>query len=322
MPTIRQPPPGQTHVHGVILNQKATNNCLPPSISQSTPVSISSISPESSSDLDTGHGDTIDETIKHVKHTINQTLLTSSITNATANKASNGLHDNMPDLQPTQDISPHSIHMQTNAKSTSIKQTHSIIDNIKPPVTTFKKTKNIIMNIDALSYSTTLHNKIKQSINLNGLCKYDTLHKAYLFEYSNKPVNCFYILVFLKQSACYTITLDTHQCYRINTNEITDNHNIVLCNDPTLNMVPLSTAELSESNTFEAIARLIPSENQRDLPNSNQTQATLNTLILTNNNICNTSQNSMAQSHDQCTIILQIFSMITQELKLIKNFTN
>ena len=89
MPPIRQPSAGPTHVHGAIQNPKATNNCLPPLISQNTPTSISSISPQSTSDLDTDHGDMIDKTIKHVTHTINQTLLTSNISNATDNKASN-----------------------------------------------------------------------------------------------------------------------------------------------------------------------------------------------------------------------------------------
>ena len=128
-------------------------------------------------------------------------------------------------------------------------------------VTTFKQTKEIIMDIDALSHSTTLCNKILQALNLNGLCRYDNLCKAYLFKYSNKTVNCSYIPVFLKQSACYAITPDTHQWYRLNTTEITDNHNITLCNDPTINMVPLPTSEPSESNAFETIARLTLSQN-------------------------------------------------------------
>ena len=117
-----------------------------------------------------------------------------------------------------------------------------------PPITMLEQTKQIIMDIDALSHSTTLCNKIIQLLNLNGLCKYDNLCKAYLFEYLNNPVNCFYILALLKQSACYTVTPDTHQWYRVNTNEITDNHNIILCNDPTINMLLLPTAEPSESN--------------------------------------------------------------------------
>ena len=75
---IRQPSPCPTHVHGATQNTKATINYLPQPVSQSTQASISSISPQSSSDLDTDHGDMIDETIKQVRHTINQTLLTSN----------------------------------------------------------------------------------------------------------------------------------------------------------------------------------------------------------------------------------------------------
>ena len=69
MPPIRQPPPSPTCVYGAILDPEATDSCLPPAISQSTPASISSISPRSRLNLDTDHGDMIDETIKHITHT-------------------------------------------------------------------------------------------------------------------------------------------------------------------------------------------------------------------------------------------------------------
>ena len=70
---IRQPSPGPNNVHRTIQNPKATNNCLPSPIYQSTPSSISFFLPQSSLDLDTDHGDMIDEIIKHVMQTINQT---------------------------------------------------------------------------------------------------------------------------------------------------------------------------------------------------------------------------------------------------------
>ena len=120
---------------------------------------------------------------------------------------------------------------------------------------------------------------------LRGRSANENLHKAYVFEDSNKQVNCSYIRVFLKQSACYTVTPDTHQWYRINKNEITDNHNIAICNDTTINLVPLPSAEPLEFNVFEIIVRLSCSQNQRDLPNDIQTQAISNTSIPTNNNI-------------------------------------
>ena len=70
MPPIKQPSPGPTHVHGTIKNPKATNNSLSPPISQNTPTSIISTSPQSSLDLDTDHGDMTDET-KSRSHTHN-----------------------------------------------------------------------------------------------------------------------------------------------------------------------------------------------------------------------------------------------------------
>ena len=53
-----------------------------------------------------------------------------------------------------------------------------------------------------------------------------------------------------------TITPDTQQWYRVNVYEITDNHKIALCNDPTVHMVPLPSAEPSEVNAVETIQRL------------------------------------------------------------------
>ena len=152
------------------------------------------------------------------------------------------------------------------------------------------------------------------------LCASMTIYAKHIFlEDSNKPIKCSCILVFLKQSACYTVNPDIHQWYMINTNKITDNHKIAICNDTTINMVPLPPAEPSEFNTFERIVRLSLPQNQRDLPNSTQTQAIPYTSIITDDNIGNTPKNNMIQSHNQSTIILQQFSMITKELI---NFTN
>ena len=175
------------------------------------------------------------------------------------------------------------------------------------------------MDIDTLSHSTTLCKKIIQSLNINSLCKYDNLHKAYLLEYSNKPINSSYILVFLKQLACYTVTPDTHYWYRINNNGVTDNHNIAIFNDTTINMVPLPPAEPSEFNAFETVVRLSLSQNQRDLPNDIQTQAIPSTSITTDNDKGNIPQNNTTQSCNQSTVIVQLFSIITEELK---NSTN
>ena len=54
------------------------------------------------------------------------------------------------------------------------------------------------------------------------------------------------------------VTPVNHQWYRINTNKITDNHNIAICNDTTINMVLLPPAEQLEFNTLKTIARLSP----------------------------------------------------------------
>ena len=95
-------------------------------------------------------------------------------------------------------------------------------------------------------------------------CACISTHQAYLFENSSKIVNCSCILVFLKQSTCYAITPDTHQWNRINTNEVTDNHKVALCNDMTVHMIPLPPAELCEINAYTTIARLTFSQAQNE----------------------------------------------------------
>ena len=52
-----------------------------------------------------------------------------------------------------------------------------------------KQAKQIIMNIDTLSHSPTLQNKLLQELNLHGLCKYNSMQQASLYENSNKIVN-------------------------------------------------------------------------------------------------------------------------------------
>ena len=79
MPHIRQPSPGPISVQSINYNPTPTNKSLPPPIHQSILEAISSISAQSSSELDTAQGDVIDETIKHVTHKLNQTILTPDI---------------------------------------------------------------------------------------------------------------------------------------------------------------------------------------------------------------------------------------------------
>ena len=170
------------------------------------------------------------------------------------------------------------------------------------------------MNIDILSHSNTLCNKILKSLNLNCLCKYDSFGKAYLFEHSNAPVNCSYILIFLKTLACYTITPDTHQWYRINTNEILDRHNVAICNEATVNMVLLSPVEPYKTNAIETFARLAPPNSQTDIDCITDGQFIANNH---NTNKCNASSNSIIPPDYQSTIILQQFSIMIEELKKI-----
>ena len=149
---------------------------------------------------------------------MNQTLLALNAGVSTTNIASNNPpYNKTSDLQPTQDVNPNAIHTQTNTKSTHLYRAWSTKDNIMHPVAAFEQTKQIIMDIDALLHSPALCNQILQALNLNDLYKYDNLHKAYLFENPKKPVNWSYILVFLKQSACYAIIPGMYQWYRINT---------------------------------------------------------------------------------------------------------
>ena len=64
---------------------------------------------------------------------------------------------------------------------------------------------------------------------------------------------------------CYTTTPDTHQWYTINTNEITDSHDIVICNNATINMVQLPPVEPHEANVIAIFARLAPQNSQTDV---------------------------------------------------------
>ena len=198
------------------------------------------------------------------------------------------------------------IHKQTHNQLIPTEQNHKK-NNVTHPVTTFEQAKQIIMDIDALLHSPTLHNKNLQELNLNGLCNYDNTHKIYLFKKSKKIVNCSYILVFLKQSICYAIIPEPHQWYRINTNEINHNHKITLSNDLTVHMVLLPSTEPSEINAFETIARLTFSHTQRDHPNNNCTQPIYSNPTLRNNNTNSSLQDNKVHPHDQSTVILQQF---------------
>ena len=57
-----------------VQNLKNNGICFPPPINQSTPVLVSTVLPQSSSDLDTDQGQIIDKTGKQVVQIVNQML--------------------------------------------------------------------------------------------------------------------------------------------------------------------------------------------------------------------------------------------------------
>ena len=63
-PSIRQLPLGLICVHSALQNLNNNDICLPPPLNKSTPASVSTISPQSSSTLDTEQGESIGEAIK------------------------------------------------------------------------------------------------------------------------------------------------------------------------------------------------------------------------------------------------------------------
>ena len=79
MPPIKKPSPGPTSVQSINNNLTPTVDSLPPPICQSTPEASSSISAQSSSELDTDQDEMIDETITDVTHKLKHTILTSDI---------------------------------------------------------------------------------------------------------------------------------------------------------------------------------------------------------------------------------------------------
>ena len=80
MPPINQLSPRPNPVCRVINNNSTpTVNSLQPPICQSTPEASSSVSVQSSPELDTDQGKMLDKTIKHVTHKLNQRILTSDI---------------------------------------------------------------------------------------------------------------------------------------------------------------------------------------------------------------------------------------------------
>ena len=83
-------------------------------MSQSTPVSVSTISPKSSSNLDTDQSEAIDETLGKVAQTFNQTLLmTTGGTHNSNIDSNNDPNDRIFDRQSASTLNTNDIQKQT-----------------------------------------------------------------------------------------------------------------------------------------------------------------------------------------------------------------
>ena len=80
-------------------------------------------------------------------------------------------------------------------------------------------------------------------------------------------------------------------------------------------MVQLPSAEPSEVNAVETVERITCSHTSRDHHNDIHTQSIYSNSMSANNKTNNSPQKNAIHPHDQSTVILQQFSMITQELK-------
>ena len=151
--------------------------------------------------------------------------------------SNNDPHHKILDRQSSSTLNTNDIQKQTipwQKDSYKLDSTNHIRTN---PITNFERTKQIIMDINSLSHSPELCNEILQESNHSGLCQYNKSCKAYIFEKSNCILNCSHMLTFLRQSMCYVIAPHPHQWYKINANEITENHILALCDDQSAHMV-------------------------------------------------------------------------------------
>ena len=244
---------------------------------------VSTISPQSSLDLDTDQVEIIDETLKQLhrhltKHYLRQ--LQDSASNLGSRDTS---HDNTSNRQSTHAFNTSDIykHTTTSPENKLTDQTH-LNTSSQTPLQISKKTH--LFGYRCFITLPTQHNKILQELNLNGLCQYSNSHQAYIFKNSNGIVNCSYILVFLMQSTCYVIAPNTYQWYRFNTNEILESHKLGLCNDQLTNMVPIPPAETPEINAFTTITRLTFLQTQNEQVSNTCTQPMYIALTLANLN--------------------------------------
>ena len=140
------------------------------------------MSAQSSFELDTGQGDLIDETIKQVMHKLHQTIVTTDIDNFNLDRARCAIPNkpitipSLVNLEQDRIMTPQ-FHKMPNLQPTSLDQgTHITYNKLNqapevynaPTLSLFKETKQIIMDIDRLSHSITLHNQIMESLNQKG----------------------------------------------------------------------------------------------------------------------------------------------------------
>ena len=175
----------------------------------------------------------IDEAIKHVTHSLNQTILkldigitNSEMTPSAGNTktmntpkidnirtktiADKPLHDSTTAFPLARNVSLHPTNTDSNINATCIKLNQPLPprENITTAFTMFKQTKQIIMDIDTISHANTPHNKLLKSLNINGLCKYDSLHKVYCKEAECKVAEWqVYLLQLYEGTTMHDITL-------------------------------------------------------------------------------------------------------------------
>ena len=133
----------------------------PTTYKSSTSVSVSAISPQSSSDLDTEQGEIIDKTIKQVVQTVNQTLLKTTTGIPTSNlNLSNTSHDKTPDRQSVPTLNQSDIHKHMTTPPNHTYRPDPSENSLTHPATNLEQAKQIIMDIDAPLHSPTLLHQI------------------------------------------------------------------------------------------------------------------------------------------------------------------
>ena len=92
-----------------------------------------------------------------------------------------------------------------------------------------------------------------------------------------QPVDCSHVFMSLNMATGHVITPHTHQWYRINIEEILQDHELALCDGKVAHMVPLPPA----INIYMTISRVMLQQNQHSQNNAHgkQPQCTCNPLV-------------------------------------------